>query len=225
MEKFRGKYRIESNRATFWDYSSPADYFITICISGGKHILGKVDNDRMQLSEYGEIIKSEFKKIPDYHKRVIMGTSVVMPNHIHFIVSLGDYDFENGISMIGDKNDDVAVDGDDNGNGNVDKIHEFYLLGSPAKQWWQNTNYKPTIDEIKQYRKQRRKMLIPKILGKFQQQTSKQINILRNTPGAKNWQADYNDHIIRDDESFQRIKNYIINNPEKCQMTDFIIIS
>ncbi|MDD4245819.1 MAG: hypothetical protein PHO84_01540, partial [Dysgonamonadaceae bacterium] len=74
--------------------------------------------------------------------------------------------------------------------------------------------YKPTIDEIKRYRKQRRQMIIPKMVGKLEMKTSKQINIKRNTPGIKNWQTNYYDHIIRDVESYHRIKNYIINNPK-----------
>ncbi len=36
-------------------------------------------------------------------------------------------------------------------------------------------------------------MIIPKIMGKFKILTSKQINIIRNTPGCKNWQNDYYD--------------------------------
>ena len=78
-----------------------------------------------------------------------------------------------------------------------------------------------TDDEIKEYRRQRRKMLIPKILGKLQQQTSKQINIIGNTIGSKNWQKDYHDHIIRNDESYHRISNYIINNPKKWDEDKF----
>lgn len=58
-------------------------------------------------------------------------------------------------------------------------------------------------------------MIIPKILGKFQMLTSRQINIMRNTPGKKNWQRDYHDHVIRHEESFQRIKKYIVENPTK----------
>jgi hypothetical protein len=30
----------------------------------------------------------------------------------------------------------------------------------------------------------------------------------------KNWQPDYHDHVIRDDQSYLRIKIYIRNNPE-----------
>ena len=64
-------------------------------------------------------------------------------------------------------------------------------------------------------------MLIPKILGKFQMQTSKQINILRNTPGKKNWQPNYHDHVIRNNEEYKRIKYYIINNPQNWDNDKF----
>lgn len=56
-------------------------------------------------------------------------------------------------------------------------------------------------------------MLIPKIIGKFQMQTSKKINVFRNTPGVVNWQPDYHDHIIRSNEEYDRIRRYIYNNP------------
>lgn len=208
MEKFRGKYRIESNRAKFWDYSLPADYFITICVSGRECILGDIIDGKMILSEYGKIVETEIIKIPEYHKRVIMNVWTVMPNHIHMIVSLCDNAFDNGISTI--DNDNVIV------NDTVKKIHEFSLQASSQllqQHWWINPQYKPSINEIKQYRKERRKMIIPKILGKFKQQTSKQINCMRHTSGMKNWQSNYHDHIIRNDDEYQRIKEYIINNP------------
>lgn len=60
-------------------------------------------------------------------------------------------------------------------------------------------------------------MIIPKILGKLQMQTSKQINIIRNTPGKQNWQSDYHDHIVRNNAELQRIKKYIIENPINWQ--------
>jgi len=50
----------------------------------------------------------------------------------------------------------------------VEKIHEFSLHEFSLHEFslhdQQNPN-KPTPDEIKQYRKQRRKMLIPKIFS------------------------------------------------------------
>lgn len=194
MSKFRNKYRIESNRWKYWDYSAPGRYFLTVCIQNRECILGDVVNSRMKLSPSGEIVKSEIEMIPTYHKRILLDEWVVMPNHIHLIIELGDYDFHNGI----------CVDTDDRGDENA-----------PENRWWHNPNYQPTDDEIKQYRKFRRKMIIFKIMGKMKMLTSKHINILNDNPGRKNWQRDYHDHVIRNDHAYRKIVNYIKNNPRK----------
>jgi hypothetical protein len=67
----------------------------------------------------------------------------------------------------------------------------------------------------------RRQMLIPKILGKLQMQTSKQINILNNTPGKRTWQFNYHDHVFRNKNEYWLIKNYIINNPQNWHKDKF----
>ncbi len=62
-------------------------------------------------------------------------------------------------------------------------------------------------------------MIIPQIIGKFKMKTSKQINIMRKTPGYNNWQPNYHDHIIRNEKSYNNMVNYIIENPLKWQET------
>jgi putative transposase len=42
---------------------------------------------------------------------------------------------------------------------------------------------------------------------------TKRINEIRNTPGAKLWQRNYYEHIIRNENEINRIRQYIINNP------------
>jgi REP element-mobilizing transposase RayT len=213
MEKFKGKYRIPSNRAQFWDYSKPADYFITINIANRECILGNVDEGKMVLSYFGKIVESEINKIIGYHNRIMFDTWVIMPNHIHLIVTLGKYGYDNGVSSVGD---------DNNHNGCIDSsVKTIHELSFPADDASQSSADPPSIEAFKQYRKQRRNMLIPKILGKFQHQTSKQINLLRDTPGVKVWQKDYHDHIIRDIQSYHRIKYYIINNPKNWKGDTF----
>ncbi|PJF38837.1 MAG: hypothetical protein CUN54_09990, partial [Phototrophicales bacterium] len=44
---------------------------------------------------------------------------------------------------------------------------------------------------------QRRNMAVPKIIGRFKMLSAKCINIIRGTPGAKIWQRNYYEHIIR----------------------------
>jgi len=69
-------------------------------------------------------------------------------------------------------------------------------------------------------RKNRRQMLLPKIIGRFKQNSSKQINILRGTPGCAVWQRGYYDHIIRNERSLNRIREYIHSNPQQWDKED-----
>jgi REP element-mobilizing transposase RayT len=47
---------------------------------------------------------------------------------------------------------------------------------------------------------------------------AKRINELRGTPGALVWQRNYFEHVIRDEKSLQRIREYIINNPAQWEV-------
>lgn len=61
---------------------------------------------------------------------------------------------------------------------------------------------------------ERRKMILPKFVGKFKMQTSKAINQIRNKTGTPLWQKNYHEHVIRDDNDYYNIINYIQTNPE-----------
>ncbi len=67
-----------------------------------------------------------------------------------------------------------------------------------------------------EYRKQRRKMLLSKIIGRFKMQFSKKINLV-NRAIYFNWQKSYYDHIIRNEQDLFHIRVYIKNNPNKWE--------
>jgi len=54
---------------------------------------------------------------------------------------------------------------------------------------------------------------VASIVGSFKSAAAKRINEHRGTPGAPIWQRNYYEHIIRDDESLNRIRQYIAENP------------
>ncbi|MGL5877464.1 MAG: transposase, partial [Xenococcaceae cyanobacterium] len=54
---------------------------------------------------------------------------------------------------------------------------------------------------------------LPTIIGSFKSASTKQINILRDSPGTPVWQRNYYDHIIRDEEYLHKIRQYVLNNP------------
>ena len=66
--------------------------------------------------------------------------------------------------------------------------------------------------------KHRRTMLIPKIVGYVKMNTAKRINQSRNTPGARVWQRNYHEHVIRNEADLARIRKYVANNPRKWDM-------
>ncbi len=56
---------------------------------------------------------------------------------------------------------------------------------------------------------------VASIVGSFKSAASRRINDLRGTPGQSVWQRNYYEHIIRDDESLNRIRQYILDNPAR----------
>lgn len=88
MEKFKGKYRISSHRAQWWDYTKDAAYFITICTKNKELYFGEIVNQNMNLSTVGKIARRCWNEIPSHFKHVKLGSFVVMPNHIHGILIL-----------------------------------------------------------------------------------------------------------------------------------------
>ena len=49
----------------------------------------------------------------------------------------------------------------------------------------------------------------------FRSAATRAINAHRNTPGARVWQRNYHDRIIRNDAMLRAIRQYIRNNPKR----------
>nr|WP_229638581.1 transposase [Waterburya agarophytonicola] len=51
------------------------------------------------------------------------------------------------------------------------------------------------------------------LMAGFKSIATKKINILRGTPGTPLWQRNYYEHIIRNPDAMNKIRQYIIHNP------------
>ncbi len=58
---------------------------------------------------------------------------------------------------------------------------------------------------------------ISSFIAGFKSAMTKSINEFRQTPGMSLWQSRFYDHIIRDEKSLNKIRNYIVNNPINWQ--------
>jgi len=54
---------------------------------------------------------------------------------------------------------------------------------------------------------------LPEIVRGFKTFSSRRINEMRQTSGVAVWQRNYYEHIVRDEESLNRIREYVVNNP------------
>lgn len=85
-------FRGGTARAGWWDYSSNAAYFVTMCIKNRKHYFGEVENGSMQLSALGKAAEACWKAIPEHFPFVEIGAFVFMPDHMHGIIFINKMD-------------------------------------------------------------------------------------------------------------------------------------
>ena len=175
-----------SIRLREYDYSNPGAYFVTMCVQNKKCVFGRIVDGTMILNKYGKLAERNLKSIPIRNENVSINHFMVMPNHVHAIIEIYSSD------------DQVGV------------IHELPLQGRS------NAGRKailPLQGQSNAGRNERRKMLIPMIVGSFKMQTAKEINRLRNTVGERFWQRNYYEHVLRNDADYEECAEYIRNNP------------
>jgi len=79
-----------SIRLKGYDYSEVGAYFVTIVTQGRVALFGEVVNGEMRLNRYGEIVQKWWDDIPRHFPNVETGAFIVMPNHVHGIIMIGD---------------------------------------------------------------------------------------------------------------------------------------
>jgi REP element-mobilizing transposase RayT len=78
---------------------------VTICTEGREEILGCVvgggvyDAPHTELSDYGKVVEKYLNIMSHSRENVVIDKYVIMPNHIHMIVTIQDDGFPNGTSQ------------------------------------------------------------------------------------------------------------------------------
>jgi putative transposase len=84
-EKEMGRRSI---RLKEYDYAQHGAYFVTICTENRECLFGNIIDGKMRLNEAGNIAETCWKKIPLHYPSVMLDEYIVMPNHIHGILSI-----------------------------------------------------------------------------------------------------------------------------------------
>ena len=86
----------KSIRLKGYDYSKAGLYFITICVQDRKCLFGKIvgiENfqPKMVLNDAGKIADECWLEIPKHFPNVVLHEHIVMPNHVHGIVGVQNF--------------------------------------------------------------------------------------------------------------------------------------
>jgi putative transposase len=197
MQKFQNKYRIESIRLQKWNYAWNASYFITICTAGREHFFGKIENKKMILSEIGSIVNIEWTKTPKIRPdmNLILDTFCIMPNHFHAIICIGENEYNKCVEL-GNHDDDGCDERKDAMHRvSTNPTHEPKSIHQPI----QNKNkFGPQSKNL------------ASIIRGFKSAVTQNV---RKSDANFAWQSRYHEHIIRNNDEFERIRQYILNNP------------
>ena len=77
-------YTRKSPRIQNYDYSTENFYFITICTAHRRCFFGTVS----QLNIIGKIAREQMEKLNEHYPNVHVEKYVIMPNHVHMILSV-----------------------------------------------------------------------------------------------------------------------------------------
>ena len=87
MTKFDpNKHHRRSIRLRDWDYRATGAYFVTLVAHKRECLFGDVVEGVVELSEYGEIARSEWMASDAIRSEIKLDEFVIMPNHLHGIV-------------------------------------------------------------------------------------------------------------------------------------------
>ena len=186
------KPKRKNTRLKNYDYSSDGCYFITICTKDKQKLFGQIIDEQMKLSVLGRMVNDLWLEIPGRYFNVRLDEFVVMPNHIHGIVVI-DAPCRAGSSP--------APTNDNNKN----------IVGSTlvADRRVTSTVGSALVAD--------RRVTLGEIIGSFKSLCcfSWRQYLKNNNLGylGKIWQCRYYDHVIRDEQGYWKIINYIYNNP------------
>lgn len=146
-----------------YDYSWQGAYFVTLCTRDKQSLFGQIINSTMKLNPFGEVVESVWKEIPLHYPQINNQVFIVMPNHVHGIVTI------NQVERAGSK-------------------------PAPTKTY--------SLSEI---------------IRAFKTYSSRRINELRNSQGTSVWQRSYYERVIRTENDYYQIGEYIFYNPSKWE--------
>jgi hypothetical protein len=182
--------RFLPKRRTFrkegYNYSGGGTYSITICTKNRECFFGNVIDGKMELNDVGKKIQELWMEIPNKFKDTKLDAFLVMPNHIHGIIIIGNYwGYARSTVRVSDAINRVPT---------MKNGHDGGITGKKNPMLSENA--------------------LPKIIRWYKGRCSFEIRKMENVE-CFGWHPRYYDQIIKNRKELKKKREYIWDNPSK----------
>lgn len=184
-------------RAKFWDYESDGVYFVTFKTENNQPFLGKLNNEKCELSDCGEQVQKTILQLPNQFDYMHLGEFVVMPDHVHLLLCINhersertypDYTLakkESNTSKLYSRLSGILTPEE------IESIGGVFGADNPMIQ--------KSLGHVIRWLKGRTTFECRKVNKEF------------------SWQSRYHDRIVRNEHEMRTIQKYILENPTKSK--------
>lgn len=211
-----------SIRLKGYDYTREGGYFITACTHNHENLFGEIVNGEMRLNELGQIVQFTWEDLVNHVNGIELDEFVIMPNHIHGIIII--------VGVVGAGLEPAPTEPAPTKPATTESAPTESAPTEPATTEPAPTEPATTEPAPTTIRaglepaptesaptKSAPTTPLSEIVRQLKTFSARRINVVRNTPGTPVWQRNYYEHIIRNDQSYMNIAEYIRDNPAQWE--------
>lgn len=173
-----------------YDYAQAGAYYVTVVTQARVCLFGDVIGGEVRLNEAGSLVLRAWNDLPDHYANASLDAFVVMPNHVHGVIVLGD-----------------ALE-------RTERAEKTGLRPAPTPTPMADPTSVPMNTRPSKIH------ALPEIIRAFKSFSARRINEHRNKAGEQVWQRNYYEHVIRNERELNEIREYIICNPQNWECDD-----
>ena len=179
-------------RLRHYDYSQAGAYAVTICTNGGALLFGRVSDGAMHLNAAGRVVERVWDGLPEHYPHVGLDAFVVMPDHVHGVIVLAD------VRLPGEAGFEINRE----------------MPAGIDVSTGRRVGHRPTPTK----RKASTRHGLSEVVRGFKSFSAKRVNALRGMTGIAVWQRGFYEHVVRNEDDLNRIREYIVGNPVRWSM-------
>ncbi len=211
---------------------------VTICVQSRQCLFGEIVNNKMMLNDAGNMIEKWYDELENKFQDIHCDEHIIMPNHFHCIIENVGADLrvrpdnqnirpdnQNASDIDSNRQNEKLLDAK-----NILGEHDKNTTGEHDKNITGEHDKNTTGEHDKNTTGEHKGSPLHRVVQWFKTMTTNEyIRGVKNNHWSpfdgKLWQRNYYEHIIRDENSYDRIREYIMNNPLQWESDKFNLLN